>query len=359
LVTVSVLGVGKMKTFLKSVYKSVFFRRFLRSLLSLLGLSLLIFVLARVLPGDPIRAALGPDVPEEAAQRYREMLNLDKPLYLQYFYWLRDVFQFKLGKSLVTMRDVSADIADFFPATLELLLASTIFRIIVAFPLGVLSGKKPGSAMDNAMRVLAYIGICIPTFGWAIILQLIFAYWLNWLPATGRISEEFMSIHRVTGLMTIDTLIGGNLPAFIDALKHLLIPAVALSIGGAVQEARILRAGMIENIGRDYVLNMRSHGIPERIIYFKYVFKPSIIAVVPTMGLDIASSVGNAFLVETICNWPGMSRYGMIAMLRKDLNAIVGVVLVIGLVYIVINTITDVILYAIDPRLRFKEREES
>ncbi|MEM0014028.1 MAG: ABC transporter permease [Zestosphaera sp.] len=348
-----------LKPFLRKAYRNVFIRRTVRSFLSLLGLSFLIFVLARVLPGDPIRAALGPDVPEDVAQRYREMLNLDKPLYLQYFYWLMDVFQMKLGRSLVTIRDVSADIADFFPATLELLIASAVFRIIVAFPLGVLSGRKPGAAMDNIIRVIAYIGICIPTFGWAIILQLTFAYWLNWLPAVGRISEEFMNIQRITGLMTVDTLLNGNLPAFVDALKHLLIPTVALSIGGAVQEARILRSGMIENISKDYVLNMKSHGIPERVIYFKYVLKPSIIAVVPTMGLDIAATVGNAFLVESICNWPGMSRYGMMAMLRKDLNAIVGVVLVIGVVYIVINTITDLILYAIDPRLRFREREGS
>ncbi len=320
---------------------------------------MLIFALARVLPGDPIRAAFGPDVPEEVVKRYREMLNLDKPLYLQYFYWLRDVFQFRLGRSLITVRDVSADIAEFFPATLELLLASAVFRIIVAFPLGVLSGRKPGAIMDNIIRVLAYIGICIPTFGWAIILQLIFAYWLGWLPAIGRISEEFTGhVPRITGLMTIDSLVSGNVPAFIDALKHLLIPTVALSIGGAVQEARILRASIVENIGRDYVLNMKSHGIPEKIIYFKYVLRPSLTAVVPVMGLDIASAIGNAFLVESICNWPGMSRYGMIAMLRKDLNAIVGVVLITGIAYIAVNTITDIVLYVIDPRVRLRGREE-
>jgi peptide/nickel transport system permease protein len=350
---------SRVKMFFRSILRNVFVKRAVRSLLSLLGLSLVIFTLARVLPGDPIRAAFGPDIPEEVAQRYREMLNLDKPLYLQYFYWLRDVFNLRLGRSLVTFRDVSADIVDFFPATLELLIASAFFRVMVAFPLGVLSGRKPGAAMDNIIRILAYIGICIPTFGWAIILQLIFAYWLGWLPAIGRISEEFRNIPRITGLMTLDTLISGNLPAFVDALRHLVIPTVALSIGGAVQEARILRASIIENIGRDYVLNLRSHGIPERVIYFKYVLKPSSIAVIPVMGLDIASSVANAFLVEAICNWPGMSRYGMIAMLRKDLNAIVGVVLIVGLVYIVINTITDLILYAVDPRARFREREET
>ncbi|MEM1528010.1 MAG: ABC transporter permease [Sulfolobales archaeon] len=344
-----------VKLFFVKVLTNAFTRRTFRSLLSLLGLSLLIFTLARVLPGDPVRAALGPDAPEYVVQKYREMLNLDKPLYHQYFLWLRDVVHLKLGRSLVTMRDVSADIADFLPATLELLIASAVFRIIVAFPLGVLSGKKPGARMDNIIRVVAYFGICLPTFAWAIILQLMFSYWLGVLPAVGRISEEFRSnLPRITGLVTLDSMLSGNIPAFLDALKHMVIPTVALSIGGAVQEARILRSSIIETIGRDYVLFLRSHGVPERLIYFKYVLKHASVALIPVMGLDIASSVANAFLVETVCNWPGLSRYGMIAMLRKDLNAIVGVVLIVGIIYIVINTITDIVLYLIDPRARAK-----
>jgi len=320
----------------------------------LFGLSILIFIIARVLPGDPARLALGPRAPEEVVQRYREELHLDKPLYIQYIYWLNDIFHGKLGQSLVSFRDVSLDISEFLPASLELIMAAAIIDIIGAFILGILSGRRPNSPIDNAIRIFAYAGIAIPAFVWAIILQLVFAYWLGLLPGVGRISDGVPAPPRITGFITIDAIITGNLIAFTDALKHLLLPALALAIGPMAQEARILRANIVENISKDYILFMRSKGIPERLIYFKYALKPSMIPVVTIMGLDIASLIANAFLVEMIFNWPGLSRYGVTAMLRKDLNAIVGVVLVVGLMYAVANLIVDIILTRIDPRLRYK-----
>ncbi|MDT7892270.1 MAG: ABC transporter permease [Thermoproteota archaeon] len=341
---------------IKRVFDNILFRRFLYSILVLFGLSILIFTLARLLPGDPARLALGPRAPEDVVQRYREQLHLDQPIYIQYFYWLNDVIHFSLGQSLVTFRDVSDDIREFLPATLELILFSGIILVIGALILGVISGRRPGSIVDNAMRLFAYVGISIPSFVWAIIFQLVFAYWLNLLPAVGRISDNVIPPPRVTGFMTIDSLLAGNLPAFIDSIKHLILPATALAIGPIAQDARILRANLIENIGKDYVLNFKSHGIPETTIYFKYALKPSLIPVIAVMGLDIASLLGNAFLVELIFNWPGLSRYGINAMLRKDLNAIVGVTLVIGVIFIIANLIVDLIIYYLDPRIKYREK---
>lgn len=341
---------------IKRVFDNILFRRFLYSILVLFGLSILIFTLARLLPGDPARLALGPRAPEDVVQRYREQLHLDQPIYIQYFYWLNDVIHFSLGQSLVTFRDVSDDIREFLPATLELILFSGIILVIGALILGVISGRRPGSIVDNAMRLFAYVGISIPSFVWAIIFQLVFAYWLNLLPAVGRISDNVIPPPRVTGFMTIDSLLAGNLPAFIDSIEHLILPATALAIGPIAQDARILRANLIENIGKDYVLNFKSHGIPETTIYFKYALKPSLIPVIAVMGLDIASLLGNAFLVELIFNWPGLSRYGINAMLRKDLNAIVGVTLVIGVVFIIANLIVDLIIYYLDPRIKYREK---
>jgi peptide/nickel transport system permease protein len=341
---------------IKRVFDNILFRRFLYSILVLFGLSILIFTLARLLPGDPARLALGPRAPEDVVQRYREQLHLDQPIYIQYFYWLNDVIHFSLGQSLVTFRDVSDDIREFLPATLELILFSGIILVIGALILGVISGRRPGSIVDNAMRLFAYVGISIPSFVWAIIFQLVFAYWLNLLPAVGRISDNVIPPPRVTGFMTIDSLLAGNLPAFIDSIEHLILPATALAIGPIAQDARILRANLIENIGKDYVLNFKSHGIPETTIYFKYALKPSLIPVIAVMGLDIASLLGNAFLVELIFNWPGLSRYGINAMLRKDLNAIVGVTLVIGVIFIIANLIVDLIIYYLDPRIKYREK---
>ncbi|RLG88816.1 MAG: ABC transporter permease [Thermoprotei archaeon] len=339
-------------SYLKKIYKSVIFRRAVLSLLSLLGLSLIIFTLARVMPGDPARMALGPRAPEEVVQRYRELLHLNEPLYLQYYYWLRDLFQGKLGISLVSFREVSIDIAEFLPATLELMMLTAIIQIIGTIVFGTLSGSRPGSIIDGALRVFAYIGICIPAFAWALFLQFIFSYQLGWFPPTERISPG-ISIPRVTGFMTIDALIAGNFNAFVDALWHLFLPSLALALGAMAQEARILRSAMVENISKDYVLTFMSHGLPYRLVYFKYALKPSLVSTIPVMGLDIASLIANAFMVEIIFNWPGLSKFGITAMLRKDLNGIVGVVLVAGLIYTITNIIVDVIITLVDPRIRY------
>lgn len=338
---------------LKRIYESAIFRRAVTSLLALLGLSLIIFTLARVLPGDPARMALGPRAPEEIVEKYRRMLHLNEPLWAQYYYWLQDLFRGRLGISLTSFREVSVDIVEFLPATLELIMFTAVIQVVGTLVFGTLSGSKPGSLIDGALRVFSYIGICIPAFVWGILFQLAFGWYLGWFPVSGRVSEG-IHIPRVTGLMTVDALVIGDFKAFLDAAWHLILPSLALALGAMAQEARILRSSMVENIGRDYVLTFKSHGLPSRLIYFKYALKPSLSATIPVMGLDIASLVANAFLVEIIFNWPGLSKYGITAMLRKDLNAIVGVVLVAGFIYTLVNIIIDLIMFIVDPRIRHR-----
>jgi peptide/nickel transport system permease protein len=340
-----------LRSAMSRVVGNYYIRKLAVSIVTLFGISLLIFTLARVLPGDPARLALGPRAPEEVVEQYRRALRLNEPLYVQYYYWLIDVLQGRLGISLVTFRDVMVDIAEFLPATVELVIFTLFIDFVGAFALGVLAGRKPNSLVDNTIRVFTYIAIAIPSFVWAIILQLVIANWLDLLPAYGRLSIG-MSVPRITGLITIDSLLSGNFLAFADAVRHLIIPSVSLALGSIAQEARILRANLIENIGKDYILNMHSHGVPSTIIFFKYALKPSTIPTLTIMALDTASILGNAFLVELIFNWPGLSRYGVIAMLRKDLNAIVGVVLVIGLAYTVASIVIDMIVSYLNPRAR-------
>lgn len=338
---------------LTKALENFYVKKFAYSALTLLGISILIFTIARILPGDPARLALGPRAPEDVVEQYRQVLHLHEPLHVQYFVWLSDVFQGRLGISLITFRDVTTDIIEFLPATIELLLFALVIDVLGAFTLGVLSGRRPNSVIDNAVRVFAYAGIAIPSFVWAIILQLVFASWLDLLPAYGRLSLGY-DVERITGFVTVDSLIEGNIPAFFNALSHLFIPSFALAIGTIAQEARILRANLIENVSKDYVLNMYAHGLPSSIVFFKYALKPSMIPTVTIMTLDMASLIGNAFLVEVIFNWPGLSRYGITAMLRKDLNAIVGVVLVIGLAYTLASIIIDLLVSRLDPRVRYK-----
>ncbi len=333
-------------------------RRIGFSVFVLFGLSILIFIIARVLPGDPARMALGPRAPQWAVDNLREELHLNDPIWAQYFYWVRDAFSGSLGRSLFTRRDVASDILEFLPATLELVIFAATIQIILAISLGMLAGRRANTWVDNLVRVVSYVGIAVPSFVFAIIFVLLFGYIWNIFPSMGRLSWGVPRPPTITGMLTVDSLITGHFATFGNALWHIILPGFALSIGGMAQEARITRSSVVENLNKDYIVSATSHGIPERKIMSKYLLKPSLIPTISIMGLDIASLIGNAFLVELIFNWPGFSRYGVNAMLNKDLNAIVGVVVVIGLVFALGNIVVDAIIAYLDPRIRMMERAE-
>jgi len=322
----------------------------------LFGLSILIFIIARVLPGDPARLALGPRAPDWAVQNLRQQLHLNEPLYIQYFYWVRDAASGSLGESLVTRRDVFTDVQEFLPATLELITLSALLVVALAIPIGMVAGRRANSWFDNLVRVLSYIGVAVPAFVVAIIFLLVFGFMLHIAPSIGRISPNIVAPPTVTGFITIDSLMSGNLAAFFDALVHLILPAIALALGPIAQEARITRSSVVENLNKDYILSTVSHGVPERLLTLKYLLRPSLIPTVSVMGLDISSLIANAFLVELIYNWPGISRYGINAMLRKDLNAIVAVVMIAGIIFAIANIVVDLIVAYLDPRIRYVEK---
>ncbi len=329
-----------------------FIRRLLHSIFVLLGLSVLVFVIARVIPGDPARMALGPRAPESVVQKFREELHLDKPIYVQYYYWIKGAIRGDFGRSLFTKRSVTRDIREFFPATLELMLFTGIVMSLFGIFLGVISARYSNRWPDNVVRVISYMGVCTPAFVFAILFLLLFGYVLNILPTIGRLSPYISPPPVRTGLITVDSLIAGNFTAFFDGLKHLIMPGIALALGPMAQEARITRSSMTDNLQRDFIALERSQAIPERRIMARYLMRISIIPTVSVLGLDFASQLGWAFLVELIFNWPGLSRYGINVMLNKDLNAIVAVIMVIGLMFLVVNIIVDVIVATLDPRIR-------
>ena len=329
-----------------------FARRLLHSIFVLLGLSVLVFLIARVMPGDPARMALGPRVPEEIVEKYREDLHLNKPIYVQYYYWLIGAIRGDFGMSLFTKRNVADDIREFFPATLELILFTGVVMSTFGITLGVVAARYANKWPDNVVRVISYMGVCTPAFVFAILFLLLFGYILNLLPTIGRLSPWLDRPPVVTGFITIDSLIAGNLVAFFDGLKHLIMPGLALALGPMAQEARITRSSMTENLQRDFIALERSQAIPERRIMTKYLMRISIIPTVSVLGLDFASQLGWAFLVELIFNWPGLSRYGINVMMRKDLNAIVAVIMVIGLLFLIVNIIVDIVVAGLDPRIR-------
>jgi peptide/nickel transport system permease protein len=296
--------------------------------------------------------ALGPRAPQFAVDELRREMYLDKPIPVQYYYWFTGVIKGDFGKSINTKRLVIEDVKDFLPATLELVLFSGLLLIVFSITLGLLAARYRDTWIDGAIRVLSYTGIAVPAFVLAVLLLLLFGYVWPILPVLGRLSPGITPPNKITGLIVIDSLIAGNFAALGDAVKRLILPGIALAVGPLFQEARILRSSLTDNMGKEYIAVSTGYGIPRGIIMRKYLLKPSFIPVVSVMGLDFAALMGNAFLVERIFNWPGLSRYGINAMLNKDLNAISAVIIIIGIIFLIVNIVVDLIIASLDPRIR-------
>jgi peptide/nickel transport system permease protein len=323
----------------------------------LVGLSVLIFVLVRIVPGDPARIALGPMATPTQITQLRERLHLNDPLPEQYAYFFTHALRGDFGESLVTKRPVSVDIREFLPATLELILYSGFIMIVFGLALGVVSARYKDRLPDHGARLVALFGVVTPSFVWAIVLMLLFGYVLEWLPIAGRLSDPLTAPQRITGFITIDAILRAQWGTFFDAIYHLILPATALALAGLGQTARLTRANMLDAYRREYIEMMRAFGVSELKIAIRYAFRPAFIPTLTVLGLDFAALLGNAFLVELVFTWPGIARYGAQAMLRKDLNAVTAVVLIIGLTFVIVNIAVDLITSYINPRIRLAEAQ--
>lgn len=337
---------------------SLLARRIGMSAIVLVGVSMLIFAIARVIPGDPVRIALGPNATAEQITALRAEMHLDDPLPVQYAYFVSDLLRGDLGTSLYTNRPVTLDIREFLPATLELVLVAGIIMVALGLPLGILAARHRGRWPDHLVRLFALLTVSAPSFVWAVILMLLFAFYLPLFPVAGRLADIY-EIPRITGFLSIDTLLAGNLAAFADALRHLVLPATALALSGIGQAARLTRANMVETYDKPYIEMAQAYGFfPSRIARI-WAFKPSLIPSLTIIGLDFAAMLGNAFLVEAVFAWPGLSRYGVAVILRKDLNAIMGTVLIIALTFLIVNILVDLLIAFLNPRIRHSTRGAS
>ncbi len=333
------------------------FRRILHGIVVVIGLSILIFVISRVIPGDPVRLLLGPGAPQFAVDQLRKEMYLDKSIPVQYYYWFTGILRGDFGRSINTRRPVIEDIKDLLPATLELALFSGMLLVVFSIALGLLATKYCDTWVEGTISVLSYVGISIPNFVIAVLLLLIFGHLWPILPTLGRLSVEISAPKSVTGMLVIDSLIAGNFSALFGAIKGLLLPSIALSTPNIFQVSRLIRSSMKDNIGKEYISVATGYGIPRGLILRKYLLKPSFIPVVSIIGLCIASFIGLAFIIELIFHWPGLSRYGMEAMLTKDLNVVSAVVIITGIAFLVTNIIVDFIVAFLDPRIRLGGNE--
>lgn len=333
-------------------YRNFLVRRALSTIPVFIGLSALIFIIARVIPGRPARLALGPRASEEAVQNLREQMGLNEPLWVQYLDYMSGLLRGDMGVSLTTNHNVASDIAQFLPATLELAVTAMIIAIVVGVPLGVIAGQNKDRLEDNVSRGFAFFGVSLPRFWAAIVFQMIFAFGLGWFPPTGRLGD--VELHRITGLFLFDSLVTLNGSAFVSTLHHLFLPALTLSLPPMADITRMTRSNFIEEFNKEYIEGLRVYNIPEKLIAYKYVLKRSFTSTLTIIGLDFGFLIGGAFLVEIVFNWPGLAAYGVRAILEKDLNAVIGVTLVIGITYLVANFIVDILYGYLDPRVRLR-----
>jgi len=329
-------------------------RRVLTTFPVLLGITLLAFVVTHLIPADPLgivlseRAMANPEI----VQAYRGKWGFDKPLPEQYLIYVTRLLQGDLGTSIATQRAVRDDLAQFFPATIELSLAAILIAIVVGLPLGIVAALYRDGWPDHLARVLSLIGVSVPVFWLGLLALSTFYYNLKWLPGPGRLDARLEPPAVVTGLMTVDSLLAGNLDMWVNSLQHLCLPALVLGAFSMGAISRLTRSSLLEILGQDYVRTARAKGLGERVVILRHALRNALIPVVTVMGLAFGNLMAGAVMTETIFAWPGIGRYAVSAASTLDFPAIMGVTLVVAVVYVAINLVVDVSYALLDPRIR-------
>jgi len=315
---------------------------------TLLGLLILVFIISRVIPGDPAALVAGETATPEQVKAIRIQLGFDQPLYVQLGVYLRQLATGDLGKSLYSGRKVSQDLFDRFPATLELTLAAMFISVVIGIPLGIVSALKRNSLIDHLVRGFTVSGLAIASFWLGIMLQLFASMWLGITPLGARITGPVPT--PLTGLYIIDSLLALNGQALLNSLKHILLPALTLSFASLATLARFTRSGVLDVIQKDFILYERAMGLPPKVIVYKYILRNALISTVTQVGLLFGLLLAGAVVIETVFDWPGLGLYAYQSIVLSDYQAILGVTLVSGFVYVAVNLAVDVVLTLVDPR---------
>jgi peptide/nickel transport system permease protein len=314
----------------------------------LLGLSVVVFLLQAVVPADPVRAMVGASATPEIVEAKRHELGLDQPLPAQYAQFLSRAVRGDLSMSLHTRRPVRTDIAAFLPATLELAATALAMALVLGGALGLLTARGRGTSL----RVALVASASVPAFLLALLLLIVLYAQLRWFPGSGRISAELDAPTGPTGLLTVDGLLAGRLDVVRDALTHLALPAFCLALGPAVALGRTLRSSLQTVLGSDHIRTARAKGLTERGVLLRHGVRPALNAPLTMIGLQVGMLLAGVVVIESIFAWPGLGLYTARAITNVDFPAIVGVTLVMGAVYVIINALVDLAQVAADPRLR-------
>lgn len=328
-------------------------RRLLLIIPVLLGLSIITFIISHIVPGDPIRLAAGPQATAEQIQKLQEEFGVDEPLPMQYLTYMRGVLGGDLGISMMNRHPVTKDLRRYFPATLELVLSSTFFAVIVGVPMAMAAAVFRDRWPDQFSRVVALSSISMPVFWLGMILQLVLTMKLHLLPISGRFDPRIPFPPQVTGMLLVDSLLAGDLGKFGIALRYIALPAFCQALIGIALITRLLRADILEVMQRDFVIMARASGLPERVILFKYVLKNALIATVAMLGFLIGWQLSGSVMIETVFDWPGVGLYAVKSAMTLDFQPIMGITLFVGLLFTIINLLVDMSYGVIDPRIRY------
>ncbi len=344
-------------------------RRFLGLIPVLFGVSLLVFTFIHLIPGDPAVVMLGQRATPQALEKLRKQLNLDKPLFFnvkaaveeknpaalfesQYFSFANRILHGDLGESIFTKVDVATELRARFPATLELSIGAMLLAILVAIPAGIMAAVRKNSWVDLTVMTGALVGISMPIFWLGLLLIYLFAVNLHWLPPSGRL-DVGLQVKPLTGMYILDGLFRGNLAVTLNALKHLILPSIALGSIPMAVIARMMRGAMLEVMSQDYIRTARSKGLSERMVIWKHALRNAMLPVITIIGLMFGTLLTGAILTETIFNWPGIGKWLYDGIGARDYPIVQGGTLFIATVYVIINALVDLSYGFFDPRVQY------
>ncbi len=330
-------------------------RRMLLSLLVLIGVSIVTFLLAWVVPSNPAIRWVGPRATPEQVAKARIQLGLDDPIYIRYLKYMGNFLRGDWGISIRTHQPVLQDIFTYLPPTLELIICGMIIAIIIGIPLGVLAAAKNGTWVDHFVRIFSIAGVALPTFWLGMLFQLVFSKQLRLLPLGGRIDMITMvtsPVREITGFWLIDSLFTGNFAALKSVIGHIILPAITLSVYPLGLTVRMTRATMLEVLNEDYIRTARAQGLGEGRVLYIYALRNAFGPVLTVLALSFAYSLTGTFLIESVFSWPGLGNYAAKSIPSGDYPAIMGITLLVTVFYVTLNLVVDIALAFLDPRIR-------
>ncbi|MCS7233792.1 MAG: ABC transporter permease [Synergistetes bacterium] len=332
-------------------------RRILLLFPVLLGVITITFFLIYLVPSNPARLIAGPRATGDQLKQINLELGLDKPIYVRYFMYLKKLIKGDLGRSILTRRPVLDDLMTFFPATLELTLASMLIMVPMGILLGVISAIKRNSSLDHIIRIFALSGVSMPVYWLGLILLLVFYFKLGILPGPGRLDPHIVPPPMITGLYILDSLLTGRWDAFTSSIKHIILPAMTLAYATTGMTARVMRSSMLDVISAEYIRTARAKGLGFWQIVFRHALRNALIAPLTFIGYQFGYLLAGAVLTESIFGWPGLGRYAVEAMTNVDFPAVLGVVILTTIIYVIVNLVVDIAYVVIDPRIRLGGKE--